>query len=73
MRTGISDIEREYMTPAQIAKDAGQDITTVCNWLNYHRYMIKETILGKPAVKKTNYEQFKLEHPELIKSQGVAQ
>ena len=64
--TAIS--QADYMTVPAIAKDAGVELHTVHNWINYHRYMTAEQILDRPAIKKSDYARFKREHPELIKS-----
>jgi hypothetical protein len=61
------------MTQTEIAEDAGVDIYTVSNWLNYWRHMTWEKVLGKKVVRREEYARFKREHPELIKTPVEAQ
>lgn len=62
----------DVLTVPEIARDAGVDNQTVHNWLKYHRYMESERKLGRPVVQREEYDRFKREHPELIKTAAVA-
>lgn len=68
MEATVAQIEDLYITIPQIAEECGVTQTTVRNWINYYRYLDREHILGKPAVKRAQYEQFKIDHPELVKA-----
>lgn len=64
-----SEIDEIYVTLPEIVRETGQSRGIVYNWFKYHRYMDLEYKLGKPVVKREVYEQFKIDHPELVKSQ----
>lgn len=65
-------IEQEYLTVSDIARDSGRELATVYNWLKYHRYLSYERVLGKTVVRRAEYQQFKREHPELMKKRRAA-
>lgn len=60
-----AEIEAYYITIPEIMADTGRDKNTVHNWLKYHKFMPYESVLGRPAVKREDYELFKVLHPEL--------
>lgn len=66
------EIEKLYITLPQIMRDTGQDRTTVRNWIKYHQFMPCETVLDRPVVRRELYEEFKRDHPELIKAPTTA-
>ena len=62
----------EYISAPEIAKETGANIYEVHRWLRYHRYMESEKVFGSRVVKRSEYERFKAEHPELIKQKQAA-
>ena len=60
-------IEREYITVADIARESGQKLATVYNWLRYHGYMSYERVLGRTVVRRVEWEEFKRTHPGMMK------
>ena len=56
-----------FIRIAEIAKEANQSVQTVCNWIRYHGWLKAEPVLGVQAVRRTDYEQFKLARPELFR------
>ena len=63
----FEEIERNYVTVPQIAEESGVDQPVVHRWARYFRYFEFSYLLGKPLVKRADYEKFKVEHPELMK------
>lgn len=58
----------DFLTVPEIARDAGVTVTTVHNWLKYHRYMEWRRLLDRPVIHREEYARFKREHEELVKS-----
>lgn len=64
------NIAADYVSAPEIADESGVALNTVHNWLKYHGYMAHEKILGRRVVRRTEFERFKLEHPELVKAKS---
>lgn len=60
-------IEREYITVTEIARESGQSLATVYNWLRYHHYLTYERILGRTVVRRAVWEEFKRTHPGMMR------
>lgn len=61
-------IETTFISFPEIARECGVDANTAHNWANYHRFFEKHNLLGKPVVLRSDFERFKREHAELIKT-----
>lgn len=60
-------IEQEYVTVTDIARESGQKLATVYNWLRYHGYLRYERVLGRTVVRRAEWDEFKKTHPGLMK------
>ena len=56
----------DFLTVPEVARDAGVTLTTVHNWLKYHRYMEWRRLLGRPVVHREEYARFKREHADIV-------
>lgn len=74
----ISVVEQGCMTIAEVAEEAGVSEQTAHDWGNRTRpggirYLTKIWIKGKPFVRRSDFDRFKRDHPELIKAQTPAE
>lgn len=67
-----TDLSEIYVTYNEAAEETGVSRNTVSNWVNYHRYFDRVRVLGKPVLRRTEFDKFKFEHPELIQAKQVA-
>lgn len=67
----FAEIERKFLTVRQVAEEAGVPDTQVHNWAKYYRYFEFSYLMGKPLVRRADFEKFKQEHPELINRESA--
>ena len=67
-----TDVEREYITVTDMARESGQKLATVYNWLRYHRYFTYERVLGRTVARRAEWEEFKKTHSHFIRPKRKA-
>ena len=71
--TDCQELEADYVRTTEIARDADVTIHQVHNWIKYHRYLTAEKVLGVLVVRRSEYERFRKDHPELFsEKEGAA-
>lgn len=70
---GLAEIEENYVSVPEIANETGQEQVVVHRWIRYFRYLDAEYLKGKPLVKRADFEQFRIDHPELFLKKEVVE
>jgi hypothetical protein len=65
----IQQAESTFIRFTEIAKECGVPKSSPFTWANYHGYFRKILLFGVNVAPRSEYEQFRREHPELIKAQ----
>ena len=73
MSLSLEEMQSQYIDISEIVRDSGAERGSVNNWLRYHRFMPYTRVFGRIVVLRTDYEQFKRDHPERLRCETCAE